>query len=127
MKRKSWDKPLKAKELNGKLYGGLRVLDNFKQAINSSSEIVVPRWVGIADGSEVQLHLFYDWSNRLYVARAYLVVRSPPAACSNLVAAKSRLVMAKLFKINISPRFELVICFLGVKSGKLILNVELPY
>ncbi|XP_073952967.1 uncharacterized protein [Choristoneura fumiferana] len=76
-----------------------------KTDINNINSIKVPRWLGIEQASDIELHGFSDSSMKAFAAVIYIKINKANQSKVILVAAKSRIVSQK--KNTSLPRLEL--------------------
>lgn len=93
----------------------------FYHSLKEVADIAIPRWLGIFNKAETQLHVFCDASLKAYGAVIYArTVCSEGKANLTIVTAKSK--VADLQSVNI-PRMELSAAHLGAKLANRVAGV----
>lgn len=76
----------------------------FRVTLSDLSKVAIPRWLGMINGSSVQIHGFSDASKKAYGVAFYARVESVDGIRCNLVVSKTRVAPLKGMTI---PRMEL--------------------
>lgn len=107
-----WDEPV-SEELAEKWR-------HMRHDLKTVSKIEIPRWLGIEENGELQLHIFCDASKKAYGTVAYArFTRTNGSIVTRLVTSRSRVTPLKVITI---PRLELMACTIGSAMGKRIAN-----
>lgn len=102
--KSDWDTPL-AEEMQEKWR-------NFYKEIQLIDRIRIPRWLSTASGTQQQIHVYCDASERAYGAVVYVRVIADNAWDARLLCSRSRVSPVNIMTI---PRLELCAIELGCK------------
>ena len=83
--------------------------------------VTLPRWVGVSNGGDLQLHVYADASKHACCAAAYLRVGNSERAETSLLFAKVRLAP----KETTIPRLELLAVLIGARIASFV-QKEIP-
>lgn len=78
--------------------------DQFQRELQHTTELKIPRWVGLDMGSEIEIHGFSDASTSAYGAVLFMRAKKNDHIECTMIAAKSRVAPLKPLSI---PRLEL--------------------